>query len=88
MEDVAEISSVAASNDHVNIQLALRNTNLNGCKDTLPSLHLFEDDEDDEGHEKQSNVRLPNHLNITRVVSGQALPRRDPAHLECSGQGS
>jgi hypothetical protein len=87
MEDVAEISGVAASNDHVDIELALRNTNLDGCKDALPSLRSFEDDEDDGGHEKQSDVRWPTHLNITGVVSGQVSPGRDPTHPECSKQG-
>jgi hypothetical protein len=87
MEDVAEISGVAASNDHVDIELALRKANLDGCKDALPSLRSSEDDEDDGGHEKQFDVRLPSHLNITRVVSGQASPGRDSTHPECSGQG-
>jgi hypothetical protein len=87
MEDVADISSTAASNDHVDIELALRNTNLDGCKDALPSLRLSEDDEDDGGHEKQSDVRWPTHLNITGVVSGQVSPGHDPTHPECSEQG-
>jgi hypothetical protein len=87
MEDVAEISDVTASDDHVDIELALRNANLDGCKDVLPTLCLSEDDEDDGGHEKQSNTRLFEHLNITRVVFGQASSGRDSTHLECSGQG-
>ena len=68
MEVVAEISGVVAFDDHVNIELGLWNANLDGCKDVLPSLYLSEDDEDDGGHEKQSDVCLPNHLNITGVV--------------------
>jgi hypothetical protein len=52
MEDVVEISGVAASDDHVDIELALRNANLDGCKDGLPSLRSSEDDKDDGGHEK------------------------------------
>jgi hypothetical protein len=87
MENVAEISGIAASDDHVDIELVLRNANLDGCKDVLPSLCSSEDDEDDGGHEKQSDVRLPSHLNITGVVSGQASPRRDSTHPEHSGQG-
>jgi hypothetical protein len=47
-----------------------RNANLDGCKDALPSLCSSEDDEDDKGHEKQSDVCLPSHLNITGVISG------------------
>jgi hypothetical protein len=85
IEDVVEISDVAAFDNHVNIELALRNANLEGCKDVLPSLRSSEDDEDDGGHEKQSDVRLPSHLNITGVVSGQASPGRDSTHPECSG---
>ena len=85
MEDVAEISGIAASNNHVDIELALWNANLDNCKDALPSLYLSKDNEDDGGHEKQSNVCLPNHLNITGVVSGQASPGHDSTHPECSG---
>jgi hypothetical protein len=87
MEDVVEISGVAASDNHVDIELALRNANLDGCKDALPSLRSSEDDEDDGGHEKQSDIRLPSHLNITGVVSGQASPGRASTYPECSGQG-
>jgi hypothetical protein len=87
MEDVAEISGVAASDDHVDIEFALRNANLDGCKDALPTLCSSEDDEDDGGHEKQSDTRLSQHLNITGVVSGQASLGRDSIHPECSRQG-
>jgi hypothetical protein len=87
MENVAEISGVAASGDHVDIELALRKANLEGCKDALPSLRSFEDDEDDGGHEKQFDVRLPSHLYITWVVSGQASSGLDSIHPEHSGQG-
>jgi hypothetical protein len=87
MEDVAEISSVAASDDHVDIEFVLRNANLDGCKDALPALRSSEDDEDNGGHEKQSDTCLSENLNITGVVSGQASPRRDSTHPECSKQG-
>ena len=50
-------------------------------------LRLSKDDEDDGRHDKQSDIRLLSHLNITRVVSGQASPGRDPTILECSKQG-
>jgi hypothetical protein len=87
MEDVVEISDVTASDDHIDIELALQNVNLDGCKDALPSLRSSEDDEDDGGHEKQFAFRLPSHLNNTRIVSGQASPRRDSTHPECFRQG-
>jgi hypothetical protein len=87
MEDVAEISGADASDDHVDIELALQNTNLDGCKDALSSLRSSEDDEDDGGHEKQSDFCWPTHLNITGVVSGQVSSGRDPTHPECSEQG-
>ena len=87
MEDVAKISGVVASNDHIDIELVLWNANLDSYKDALPSLCSFEGNEDDGGHEQQSDVCLPNHLNITGVVSSQASPRRNPTHPECSRQG-
>ena len=85
MEDVVEIFGITASDNHVDIELVLRNANLDSCKDALPSLRLSEDDEDDRRHEKQFDFRLPNHLNITGVVSGQASPRRDSTHPKCFG---
>jgi hypothetical protein len=69
MEDVAKISGVAAFGDHVDIEFVLRNANLDNCRDALPSLCSSKDDEDDGGHEKHSDTRLSDHLNITRVVS-------------------
>jgi hypothetical protein len=88
---VVVISGVAASNDHVDIEFALRNANLDSCKEALPALCSSDDDEDDNeddrGHEKQSNVHLSNHLNITGVVSGQVSCGRDSIPPECSRQG-
>ena len=65
IEGVAKISGVAASDNHVNIEFALQNTNLNSCKEALPAFRSSDDYEDDEGHEKQFDVCLSNHLNIT-----------------------
>jgi hypothetical protein len=87
MEDVAEISGVAASDDHVDIEFVLRNANLDCCKDALPSLRSSQDNEDDGGHEKQLDTRLYDHLNITGVVSTQASPDHDSIHPDCSRQG-
>ena len=87
MEDVAEISGVATSNNPINIEITLWKASLDGCKDALFLLRSFEVNEDDGGHEKQSDVCLSSHLNITRIVSRQASLGRDPTVLECSGQG-
>jgi hypothetical protein len=87
MEGVAEISGVAASDDHVDIEFALRNANLDGCKEALPTFCSSDDDEDDEGHEKQSDVCLSNHLNITGVNSSEASCDHDSTPPECSKQG-
>jgi hypothetical protein len=65
IEGIAEISSVAASDDHVDIEFALRNANLDGCKEARHAFRSSDDYEDDGGHEKQSDVRLSDHLNIT-----------------------
>jgi hypothetical protein len=87
MEDVVEISSVAASDDHVDGEFALRNANFDSCKEALPAFHSFDDNEDDGGHEKQSDVFLSDHLNITGVNSGKASRDRDSTLPECSKQG-
>ena len=87
MEDVVEISNVVAFDNPIDIEIAFWKTSLDGCKDALPLLRSSEDNEDDEGHEKQSDVRLPSHLNITGVVSSQASLGSDPTVPECSKQG-
>ena len=84
MEDVVEISGVTALVNAVNIELALWRGSLDGWKDAITSLRSFEDDEDERGHGKQSDVRVHSHLNITGVDSGQALSGRDPTILEPS----
>jgi hypothetical protein len=87
MEDVAEISGVTASDNHVDIEFALRNANLDGCKEALPAFCSSNDDEDDGGNEKQFDVCLSDHLNITGVNFGKASRDRDSTPLECSRQG-
>jgi hypothetical protein len=84
MEGMAEISGVTASNNHVDIEFALRNANLDGCKEALPAFRLSNDEEDDGGHEKQSDVCLSDHLSITGVNSGEASCDRDSTLPECS----
>jgi hypothetical protein len=61
--------------------------NLDGCKEALPAFRSFDDDEDDERHEKQSVVRLSDHLNITGMNFGEASRDRDSTPPECSRQG-
>jgi hypothetical protein len=87
MKGVAKISGVTTSDDHVNTEFALWNANLDGCKEALPTFRSSDDDEDDRGHEKQSDVCLSNHLNITRMNSGKASRDRDSTPPECSKQG-
>ena len=60
---------------------------MDGCKDALLLLHLFEDNENDGGLKKQFDICLPIHLNITGIVSCQASSRRDPTHPKYSEQG-
>jgi hypothetical protein len=87
MEDVAKISDVVASDDHVDIEFALRNANLDSCKEALPALRSSDDDEDDGGHEKQSDVLLFDHLNIIGLNSGDTSHERDSIPQECSRHG-
>jgi hypothetical protein len=87
MEGVVEIFGVATSDDHVDIEFALRNANLDGCKEALPASRSSDDDEDDGGHEKQSDVRLSDHLNIIGVNSSEASRDCDSTPPECSRQG-
>jgi hypothetical protein len=84
MEGVVEISGVATFDNHVDIEFALWNANLDSCKEALPAFCLSDDDEDDRGHEKQSDVHLFDHLNITGVNSGKASCDRDSTPPECS----
>jgi hypothetical protein len=84
MEGLAEISSVVAFDDHVDIEFALWNANLDGCKEALPAFHSSDDDEDEGGYDKQFDVPLTYHLNITGMNYGEASCDRDSTPLECS----
>ena len=86
MEDVAEIPSITASVNLVDIEISFWKASLDGCKDALLLLRLSKDDEDDRVHEKQFDVLVCSHLNITGVDSSQALSRRDPTVPEPFGQ--
>ena len=85
---MVEISNIVASVNAVDIKLAFWRASLDGCNDAVTSLWSFEDDEDEGGHGKQSDVCVRSHLNIIGVGSGQALSGHDPTVPEPSRQGS
>jgi hypothetical protein len=87
MEDAPYGSNVAQSEDASGIdhEYVLWNTSFGGCKDALPTLRSYDDDEDDSGHGHQGDVHMSNHVSIGGVGCGGAS-HSNPA--QCSRHGN
>jgi hypothetical protein len=88
MEDAPVGSSAAKSEDATEIEYALRNASIGGCKDTLPAFRSTDDDEDEGGGEDQVNARMFDNLSFGGVGSTGASHESDSNPAECSGQGN
>ena len=88
MEDAQWASDVAESEDATEIECALRNASISGCKDALPAFCSIDDDEDERGGEDQVDARMSNDLSFGRVGSVRALHELDANPAECSGEGN
>jgi hypothetical protein len=60
MEDASLGSDMAESEDATEIECALRNASIGGCKDALPAFCSTDDDEDEGGGEDQVDARMSN----------------------------
>jgi hypothetical protein len=87
MEDVPLGSGMAESEDATEIECALRNASIGGCKDALPAFRSTDDDEDEGGGEDQGDARMSDDLSFGGVGSLGAPHGSDSNPTECSGQG-
>jgi hypothetical protein len=87
MEDAPLGSGMAESEDATEIECALRNASIGGCKDALPAFRSTDDDEDEGGGEDQVDARMSDDLSFGGVGSAGAPHRSDSNPAECSGQG-
>jgi hypothetical protein len=87
MEDAPLGSGMAESEDATEIECALRNTSIGGCKDALPAFRSTDDDEDEGGGEDQVDARMSDDLSFGGVGSPGAPHGSNSNPAECSGQG-
>jgi hypothetical protein len=88
MEDASLESGVAESKDATEIECALRNASIGSCKDALPALRSFDDDEDEGGQEHQGDARMSDNLSFGGVGCSAASHESDSNPAECFRQGN
>jgi hypothetical protein len=69
MEEAPLIAGMAESENATEIECALRNASIGGCKDALPALRSSNDDEDEGGEEHEGDARRSNDLSFGGVGS-------------------
>jgi hypothetical protein len=69
MEDALVGSGVAVSEDATEIECALWNASIGGCKDALLAFRASDDDEDEEGEEHQGDAHISDDLSFGGVGS-------------------
>ena len=88
MEDMPMGFSVAESEDATEIECALWNASIGGCKDVLPTFHSNDDDEDEGGSVDQVDACMSNNLSFGGVGFGRASHKSGSNLAECFGQGN
>jgi hypothetical protein len=88
MEDVLVGSNTAESEDAAEIECALRNASIGGCKDALPAFRSTNDDEIEGRDEDQVDARMSDDLSFDGVGSARASHESDSNPAECFGQGN
>ena len=88
MEDAPLGSSVAEFEDATEIECALWNALIGGCKDALPALHSSDDDEHERGQEHQGDARMFDDFSFSGISFSGTLHESDSNPAECSGQGN
>jgi hypothetical protein len=88
IEDAPLGSNVAGSEDATEIECALWNASIGGCKDALPALCSSDDDEDEGGQEYHGDGRMSDDLSFSGVGFSRASHESDSYPAECSGQGN
>jgi hypothetical protein len=88
MEEAPLIAGVAEFEDAIEIECALRNASIGGCKDALPAFHSFDDDEDEGGEEHEGDAPMSDNLSFGGVGSVGAAHESASNLADCSGQGN
>jgi hypothetical protein len=88
MEDAPVGSGAVESEDATEIECALRNASIGGCKDALPAFRSTDDDEDEGGGEDQVDARMSDNLSFDGVGSAGPSHESDSNSADCSGQGT
>ena len=88
MEDAPVDSSMGESEDATEIECALRNASIGGCKDTLPAFRSTDDDEDEGGGEDHVEARMSDDLSFGGVASVGASHESDSNPAEYSRHGN
>jgi hypothetical protein len=88
MEDAPVGSNAAESEDATEIECALRNASIGGCKDALLAFRSTDDDEDEGTDEDQVDACMFDDLSFGGVGSTGASHESDSNPTECSGQGT
>jgi hypothetical protein len=88
MEDAPLGFGVAEFEDATEIECALRNASIGGCKDALLSLHSSDDNEDEGGQDHHGDGRMSDDLSFGGVGFSGASHESDSNPAECSGQGN
>jgi hypothetical protein len=88
MEDVPVGFGAAEFEDATEIECALRNASIGGCKDALPTFRSTDDDEDEGGGEDQVDARMSDNLSFGGVGSAGASHGSNSNPADCFGQGT
>ena len=88
MEDVPVGYGIRESKDAIEIECAIWNASIGGCKDAHPTFHSTDDDEDEGGGEDQVDACMSNNLSFGGVGSAGAAYESDSNPRECSRQGN
>ena len=88
MEDVLEGCDTTKSEDAIEIDYALWNASISGCKDVLPAFCSTNDDEDEGGGEDQVDACMSNNLSFDGVGSARASHESDSNLAVSSREGN
>jgi hypothetical protein len=88
IEDAPLGSNVAGSEDATEIECALWNASIGGCKDALPALRSSDDNEDEGGEEHEGDARMSDDLSFGGVDSAGAAHESDSNLADYFRQGN
>ena len=88
MEEAPLIAGVVEFEDAIEIECALWNASIDGCKDVLLAFCSFDDDEDEGGEEHEGDARMFNDLSFGGIRSTGVVHELDSNLADYFGQGN